>query len=111
MVDPVTATLRDEAIAASKNAPELVAKLKVVDPALAQRMEGVSAAGSKTVWGPLGSAVVAWLGVRYAVPLDPATANLVSGLVAAGVGWLVSQVMHFIPHAPVTSVLPPAPIG
>lgn len=106
MTDPVPQSLKDKAVADAATVPELVTNLKTVDPGLAQQIEGKSALGSKTLWFTPISALVTFLVSKYALPWDPATVNLVSGVLAFGASTLVAMVMRFFTKAPIVSLRP-----
>lgn len=94
------------AIAVANNLPQLVANLKIADPVLAEQIAGKSALGSKTLWITPASAIVTYGLVRYGIALDPATEDLVAGLLAFAVSTAAAMVMRFFTRAPIVSVLP-----
>jgi len=106
--DIVPTTPQDHSVARSRTLNELVAELRTVDPKLAKQMEGVSAVGAQSNWMLIATPIVSFLSTKYlAGGLDPATQNLLAGLIAAGMTALVGIIWRiFFTVAPVTSVLP-----
>jgi hypothetical protein len=79
----------DAAVSDSRSLGQLVANLKVVDPALAESLTAKPLAASKTVWGNAATLVLVWAATRYGFGLDADTCALVSGLaVMAATGCL-----------------------
>ena len=70
----------NQAIAAAHDLPSLISELNAVDPALATQIEGKALIASKTPWGTLAAAVVAWAAARYGLGWDADTDALVAGL-------------------------------
>lgn len=100
----------DIAVANNTGAAGFVETLRKTDPALAQQIEGTSAAGSRTLWIMVATPVVSWVSVHYlaknGLALDPDTANLVSGLLAAALTSAAGVIMRLVTRTPITSVLP-----
>lgn len=108
MTPNVPQTPADAAVSRSRTVNNLVAELREADPTLAKQIEGVSAVGAQSNWMLIATPIVSFLSVKYlAGGLDPATQNLIAGLVAAGLTSLVGIIWRiFFTVAPVTSVLP-----
>lgn len=88
----------DSAVAAAQNLPDLVANLEAVDPTLAEQLTAKPLLASRTPWGTLLCAVVAWVSARYGIGLDPNATALVAGMgVLAG-----SYAMRYVTRRPVT---------
>ncbi len=103
------ATAEDVAVREAKSLPDLVDKLQVVNPTLAQQFVGKSLAASKTPWGTLLLPVVAYAAARYGLGWGPDVDALVAG-VAVLVG---SYAMRAVTSIPITGLfhakaLPPA---
>ena len=102
-----TAAVND-AVAAAKSLPNLIANLYALDPALAAQLESKPLRASKTPWGTLGAGVVAWLSSRYGFGFDETTCGLLSGLAVL----LGSYVMRAITKQPIAGLLAsPAPVA
>ena len=91
----------NEAIAAAKSLPNLVANLYALDPALATQLESKPLLASKTPWGTLAAGVIAWISSRYGFGFDETTCGLLSG-VAVLIG---SYVMRALTKQPIAGVL------
>ncbi len=96
----------NEAIAAAKSLPNLIANLYALNPALATQLETKPLLASRTPWGTLAAGVVAWLSTRYGFGFDDTTCSLLSGI-AVLVG---SYGMRALTKQPIAGVLasPPA---
>ncbi len=94
-------TPADEAVAAAKDVPDLVAKLKAADPALAAQIEGKALLTSKTPWGTLACAVAAYASTRWGLGWDQSTDALISG----GALVIGSYVMRYITSVPISGLL------
>ena len=94
-------TAVNEAIAAAKSLPNLIANLYALDPALAAQLESKPLLASKSPWGTLAAGVVAWLSSRYGFGFDETTCGLVSGVAVL----LGSYAMRAITKQPVVGVL------
>ena len=98
-------TIVDEAIAAAKSLPDLIGRLEQADPQLAQQLQGKSLAASRTPWGTLAAALVAWLSSRYGLGWDDQVSALVGGLgLLAG-----AYLMRALSSAPIRGLLRLAP--
>ncbi len=96
-------TPADRAVALAQSVPDLVNRLQTADPALAQQLEGKALLASKTPWGTLACAGVAYVATKYGFHWDETTVDLVSGaglLVGAYLMRLVttSPIAGFIRH-------------
>ena len=88
----------DSAVAAAQSLPDLVGKLETVAPALAEQLTSKPLLASRTPWGTLLGAGVAWASARYGLGLDPNATALVAGMgVLAG-----SYAMRYVTRRPVT---------
>ena len=96
---PTTAT--DQAIAAARDLPDLINKAALLDPALAAKFTGQALIASRTPWGTLAGALVAWLVSKYGLGWDQATCDLMAG---AGV-LLGAYLMRTITEHPITGLL------
>lgn len=103
--DPTTRA--DQAVAAARDLPDLIAKASALDPALAQKFTGQALLASRSPWGTLAGGVVAWLASRYGLGWDSATCDLVAG---AGV-LLGAFVMRWVTQLPVTGVFRAATVA
>jgi len=88
----------NDAVAAAKDVPDLVTKLRVADPALAAQIEGKALVASKTPWGTLAVSAAAYLSTRYGLGWDSAT----DALVAGGALVLSSYAMRYITSVPIS---------
>ena len=97
----------NEAIAAAKSLPNLIANLYALDPALVTQLESKPLLASKTPWGTLAAGVVGWLSSRYGFGFDETTCGLISGA-AVVVG---SYLMRALTKQPIAGFLatPPVP--
>lgn len=94
--DPVV----NAVVADAKNLPDLVKKLEVVQPDLAQSIEGKSLIASTTPWGTIAAGVVGWLVARYGLGWSPEFQALVAGFaVVAG-----SYGMRWISTGPIRGI-------
>lgn len=75
----VPQTAADRAVAAAQSVPDLVNKLQAADPALAQQLEGKALLASKTPWGTLACAGVAYAAAKWGLHWDETTVDLVAG--------------------------------
>ncbi len=97
-------TKRDQLIGMAKDVPDLIAKARTFDPALAASLTGKALLASKSPWGTLLGGLVAWLAAKEGFGWDQATCDLV-----AGAGVLVAAfIMRSITSAPVTGIVTPA---
>jgi len=69
----------NEAVRVAQDLPDLVQKLKVVDPTLAGTIEGKALLASKSPWGTLAAGVIGYLASRYGLGWNEATDSLVAG--------------------------------
>lgn len=91
----------NRAIQAAQSVPDLITHLKAVDPALAEQISGKALFASKSPWGTLLGAALAWASARWGFGWDDTTSNLV-----AGAGLLVgAYVMRLFTTAPVSGVV------
>lgn len=97
----------DEAVAAAKDVPDLVDKLKLADPALAAQIEGKALLASKTPWGTLACAVAAYASGRWGLGWDAST----DALVAGGALVLGSYAMRYVTSAPISGLFRHVPVG
>ena len=100
-----TAAVND-AVAAAKSLPNLIANLYAVDPALATQLESKPLLASKTPWGTLGAGAVAWVSSRYGFGFDETTCGLVSGAAVL----LGSYVLRALTKQPIAGVLTTPPV-
>jgi hypothetical protein len=94
-------------VAGAQSLPGLIASLQAVDPSLATQLESKPLIASKTPWGVLLVAGIAWGSAKYGLGFDATTDTLVAG---AGVV-LGSYLMRLITKQPVSGVIatPPTP--
>lgn len=97
----------NKAVAAAQDVPTLVAEFAAVDPAVAQQIEGKALLASKTPWGTLAVALVAWGAAKYGLGWDTNTDALVGG---AGLV-LGSYVMRAITNSPISGMFSKTPIA
>ena len=105
---PAYPTTRDTLVRDARSVPDLIAKAKTVDPALAEQLTGKALFTSKSPPGIAIAAVIAWASTKYGFGWDEATVDmltLVSGVVAA-------YAMRAITSAPIASLFskPTVPI-
>jgi len=101
-VPPVRSRAADAAVAAAQDVPTLIANLKAVDPGMAEQLAGKSLAASKSPWGTVAVAGVAWASAKWGLGWDQGTCALVGGL-----GILVgSYLMRYVTTSPIASILP-----
>jgi hypothetical protein len=74
-----TTALINQAVADAKDLPQLVEFLQTASPPLAAALETKPLAYSKTPWGTLAVAVVAWVSSKYGLGLDANTCALIGG--------------------------------
>ena len=87
-------------VTAAKDLPDLVNKLQVADPGLAQQLEGKSLASSKTPIGTFLIPAVVWIAARYGLNWDAQTCSEVAGaLVLIG-----TYVMRYITTSPIAGL-------
>lgn len=106
---PATATPSsvavNNAIATAKNLPDLIAKVQTADPAMATALTGQALITSKTPWGVLATAAVAYVATKYGLGWSQEVDEIV-----AGVGILVgSYVMRYISPARITGLFTKKP--
>jgi len=70
----------DNAVASATSLPDLAKQLAAVDPALAAQLETKPLAASRTPWGTLAVAIVAYVASRYGLHLDEATTGVIAGV-------------------------------
>ena len=91
----------DAAVAAAKDLPDLVHKLDKVAPDLAQQLTGKALLASKTPWGTLLTALIAYAAAKYGLGWDQSTDELV-----AGVGLLIgAYAMRWVTTSPISGIL------
>lgn len=102
---PMAAAVNN-AVAAAKDLPELIDKVSAVDPGLAKVMTGQALVASKTPWGTLLAAAVAWGAAKYGLNWSPEVCDLVAGAgVLAG-----AYLMRYISPGRVTGVFTKTPV-
>ena len=104
VLSPTTAV--NDAIAAAKSLPNLIANLYALDPALATQLETKPLLASRTPWGTLAAGIVAWLSTRYGFGFDETTCSLLSGI-AVLIG---SYTMRALTRQPIAGVLTTPPM-
>lgn len=98
-----TTTAVDRVIADAKSLPDLIDKIKAVDPSLAESISGKALIQSKTPWGTLAAAIIGWAVARYGLGWDQNVVDLTAGLfVLAG-----SYVMRYVTKARITGITKP----
>ena len=97
----------DEAVAAAKDVPDLVGKLRLADPTLAAQIEGKALLASKTPWGTLACAVVAYVSTRWGFGWSAGT----DALVAGGALVLGSYAMRYVTAAPISGMFRHTPVA
>jgi|SRR5882724_9922115 len=96
----------NDAVANAQHMQGLVERLRAVDPALAQAIEGKALIASKTPWGTAVATLAAYISSKYALGWDESTDELV----ALG-GMLVgSYIMRMISPARITGIVTPTPL-
>ena len=94
-------TITDQAVADAKSMPELISKLSILDPAIAQQFQGKALVASKTVWGQLIGMGVSWVVTKYGLGWDDQTSALVTG----GIEMLLAIGFRYITTTPIGGVL------
>ena len=90
----------DDAIADARSLPALLAKLKTASPDAYGQLVGKPLIASRSPWGTITVAIVAWLASRYGLGWDEGTCTIVGGLgVIAG-----SYAMRWLTTSPIRSV-------
>ncbi len=109
MVDssPAQTKAVDDAIKAAQSLPDLISKAKQVDPSLSDALEGKALIASKTPWGTLLAAGIAYLASKYALGWDQTVCELLAG---AGV-LLGSYLMRYISANRITGLFSKASTG
>ena len=88
----------NDAVAAAKDVPDLVSKLRLADPAMAAQIEGKALLASKAPWGTLACAVAAYASTRWGFGWAQSTDALVAGCaLVAG-----SYAMRYVTSAPIS---------
>ena len=75
----------DQAVAMSKDIPDLISKAQTFDPALASKWTGTALIQSKTVWGAAIALVLTAIAKRYTLGWDQNTVDIVAGLIDLGI--------------------------
>ena len=89
-----------DAVAAAKDLPDLVNKLQVVDPALAQQIEGKALAASTTPIGTFLVPALVWLAARYGLGWDATMCSWIAG----GLVLIGTYVMRYITTSPIAGI-------
>ena len=84
-----TSAVLNAAVAASTDLVSLHAKLETIDPTLAASLESKPLAASKTPWGVLGAAAVAYASSRYGLGLDQSMDALIAGAAVLAASYLM----------------------
>jgi hypothetical protein len=90
----------DDAVAAAKNVPDLIAKAKAVDPDAAAALEGKALITSKTPIGVLATAAISYLAVKYGLGWSQEVDELVAGVAILA----ASYVMRYVSPARITGL-------
>lgn len=93
---PTLMPTRDEILAVSKNAPELLANAKAYDPELFNRLQGESTAQAKTVWAQAITFLLVYLSGRYGLGWDSGFCGQLAGLLSL----VATAVAHWIMNRP-----------
>ena len=89
-----------QAIAAAKDLPDLVNKLQMADPALAQQLEGKTLASSTTPIGTFIVPAVVWASAHWGLGWDATLCSMIAGaLVLVG-----TYVMRYITTSPIAGI-------
>jgi len=100
-------SVRSGLIAAASDAASLISLAQTADPALAEMLTGQAAIQSRALYGPIVTAIATWLLTKYAMQLDPATVNALTGLLAVVVG----MIFRYIAKAPITGFFTAPPVS
>jgi hypothetical protein len=84
-----SSSIRDQVIAGAKSAPDLIHRAEASDPALAKVLLAKGATSLKTPLGGALTLVVTWAVTHYGLGWDQDTVNMVSGMAALCVGYLI----------------------
>jgi hypothetical protein len=95
-----TALAINDAVAIARNLPELIRHAQAIDPELAAALAGKALIASRTPWGVLLAAALAWGVAKYA-SWDETMTTLVAGLGIVAGGY----VMRYISPARITGIL------
>lgn len=77
---PATPAIRDQLVKDAQSVPDLIARAQTADPQLAQQLQGKALLTSKTPWGTLAVAAVAYASAKWGFGWDEGTVDLVAGL-------------------------------
>lgn len=75
----VTTAAVDNAVASARSLPDLVNKVAIIDPSLADALSSKALIASKTPWGTLAGGAITWAAARYGLNWDPGFCALVGG--------------------------------
>ena len=106
------------AISLARNAPELLAGLQAVNPAVAAQLTGTVATYSRSASAPLVGAAVGWIAAHFGLMCSAAaaancwtadTVTTVTALCVAAGTSLSALGMHWLSKAPTRALVAPAP--
>lgn len=105
---------RDKLVAVSQSVPDLIAKAKAVDPALAAQLTAKPLAASKTPWGTVAASGISWALAKYGLSCSagavatncwtPDDINLAAGIAAMVGAFVGSYVMRYISSSPIAGI-------
>lgn len=89
------------AIIGAKSLPDIVNKLQVVDPELAEQIEGKALIYSKTMWGGILTPVLTALVAKFGLGWDANTILLVEGAIVS----IGTVVFRYLTTSPIAGIL------
>lgn len=75
----VTTAAVDNAVASARSLPDLVNKVAIIDPSLADALSSKALIASKTPWGTLAGGIIMWGAAKFALGWSPEFCTLVGG--------------------------------
>lgn len=109
--DPVKNAVVNNAVKAAQDLPDLVAKLKAIDPSLAAQLTGKALAASRSPWGVFLALLISWIGAKYGFHLEKVMISTdpdvsLAQIIDAGCVILGSYVMRYVTTSPISKFLP-----
>lgn len=105
------AALTNAAVKAAQDLPDLVAKLEMVAPDVAQQLRGKSAAASSTLWGHMTILAIGAIVAKFGVNWDSAFQVELAGalVIGAQAAWGIAS--RLWTGSPISGLLHPAPVA
>jgi hypothetical protein len=100
-------TLTDRVLNAARDLPSMLNAAEAADPATADKWTGKALIFSKTPWGTLAVAGVAWVSGKYGFGWDANTCDLIGGA-----GLIVgAYLMRLVTELPITGIFSKATVA